>query len=68
MPTWINVFKWVVPGITESIQALRISGTRHNRIGAEEASQHGRVEAGVVVVQAAQAGLFALAGLCPARV
>ncbi len=62
MPSWIGVVDGVIIHVAEAVQALRVGETGDERIGGDEASHCGRVEARAVVVQATQTGLCALAG------
>ncbi len=68
MAAWVFILERIIHCIGVPIPRLRILPIRHNAIRGDEAAQHGGVESRAVVVQAAQAALGALAGLCPARV
>lgn len=61
MSAGVNVIERRAQHVTIPIIRLRVSRTRHNCVGTEEASQPGGVETSLVVVDA-QSGNLALAG------
>ena len=61
MPTRIDVLERVIPRIPIPIKPTGTTRLRHNGIGANEATQRGRVVAGVVIHQA-KGGLITLGG------
>jgi len=61
MSSWVGIPQRVVEHHGVAIERLGVAGPRHNRVGAEEAAEGGRVEPRAVVIQAAQRILLALA-------
>jgi hypothetical protein len=61
MPAGIGVAQRVVVDIRIPVQRLRVPGLRHQRVGLEEATQDGIIEARPVIIQA-QIRLLPLAG------
>jgi len=51
MPTWVGIDQRVVAHVGVSVKVLRIAGVGYQRVRADEAPQHGIVEAGAVIVQ-----------------
>ena len=62
MSTRIRILEGIVPHIRIPVQTLRVAGTGHERVRADEPANQGIVVARVVIVQA-QAVFPTLAGL-----
>ena len=51
MPTRIRILEWIILHIRIAVQALRIAGTGHDRIRADEPANQGIVIPRIVVIQ-----------------